>query len=247
LTLDQADERNPVWTPDSRGIAFASTRDQPAGNLYWQRTDGSGTIERLTHSPRAQRPMSWHPSGKFLAFTETMSPSRVELMILPLEGDAIRGWTPGVPVAYSDTDALTGSPMFSPDGRWLAYSSTESGRSEVYVRSFPGPGGKWVISMGGATLPTWSPTKPEILYNVDGQIMVVGFTVDGGVFRAEKPRPWPGARHQARGQNRLFDVHPDGDRLALAPAFQTPGYSQPDNAIFFFNFFDELHRIAPRP
>ena len=246
LTLDQADERNPVWTPDSRGIAFASTRDQPAGNLYWQRTDGSGAIERLTRSPRAQRPMSWHPSGRFLSFTETMSPTKVAPMILPLEGDAIRGWTPGVPVAFSDTDALIGSPMFSPDGRWLAYSSTESGRSEVYVRPFPGPGGTWLISTGGGNLPTWSPTKPEILYNADGQIMVVGFTVNGGVFRAEKPRPWPGARHQTRGQNRLFDVHPDGDRLALAPAFQTPGYSQPDNVVFFFNFFDELRRIAPK-
>jgi Tol biopolymer transport system component len=245
LTLGQADERNPVWTPDSRGLAFASTRDQPASNLYWQRADGSGGIERLTHSPRAQRPMSWHPSGKFLSFTETRSPTTVALMILPLDGDAIRGWTPGVPMAFSDTDALIGSPMFSPDGRWLAYSSTESGRSEVYVRTFPGAEGKWLISVGGGSLPTWSPTKPEILYNADGQIMVVGFTVDGGVFRAGNPRPWPGARHQARGQNRLFDVHPDGDRLALAPVVQAPGYTQPDNAVFFFNFLDELRRMAP--
>jgi Tol biopolymer transport system component len=234
-----------VWSPDSRGIAFASTRDQRAANLYWQRTDGSGGIERLTHSPREQRPLSWHPSGKFLSFTETMSPTKVAVMILPLEGDAIRGWTPGVPVAFSDADALAGSPMFSPDGRWLAYSSTESGRSEVYVRPFPGPGGKWLISMSGGNLPTWSPAKREILYNADGQIMVVGFTVDGGVFRAEHPRPWPGGRYQTRGQNRLFDVHPDGARLAVAPAFQTPGYSQPDNVVFFFKFFDELRRIAP--
>jgi hypothetical protein len=111
---------------------------------------------------------------------------------------------------------------------------------------FPGPGAKWLISTDGGNLPAWSPTKSEILYNADGQIMIVGFTVDGGVFRADKPRPWPGARHQTRGQNRLFDVHPDGERLALAAAFQTPGYSQPDNVVFFFNFFDELRRIAPK-
>jgi Tol biopolymer transport system component len=88
LTLDQADERSPVWTPDSRGIAFASTRDQQAANLYWQRTDGTGAIERLTHSPREQRPLSWHPSGKFLVVYRNDEPTEVDVMILPLEGDA---------------------------------------------------------------------------------------------------------------------------------------------------------------
>ena len=168
-------------------------------------------------------------------------------MILPLEGDAIQGWKAGQPVTFSDTSALEGSPMFSPDGRWLVYSSSESGRSEVYVRPFPGPGGKWLISTRGGDLPTWSPTKPEIIFNADGQIMVAGFTVDGDSFRAEKPRPWPSGRFQTRGQSRLFDVHPDGERLALAPALQTAGYSEQDSVVFFFHFFDELRRIAPKP
>ena len=69
--------------------------------------------------------------------------------------------------------------MFSPDGRWLAYSSNESGHHEVYVRPFPGPGGKWQISTRVAGLPTWSRTKQELFYGVNGQIMVAAFTVDG--------------------------------------------------------------------
>jgi hypothetical protein len=135
--------------------------------------------------------------------------------------------------------------MFSPDGRWLAYTSDETGRPEVYVRPFPGPGGKWQISTGGGTVPTWSRTKRQLLYKSDAQqIMVVPFVVQGNAFLAEKPLPWPNARPAARGTSRMFDVHPDGERLALQVA-QTSAGGKQDHVTFIFNFFDELRRIAP--
>ena len=124
--------------------------------------------------------------------------------------------------------------------------SNESGRIEVHVRPFPGPGGKWQISTGGGQNPTWSPTRHELFYGVNGQIMVAAFTADRDTFHAEKPRLWSEARYQTRGTgSRMFDVHPDGERFALAPATQTPIGAKLDKVVFIFNFFDELRRIAP--
>ncbi len=136
--------------------------------------------------------------------------------------------------------------MFSPDGQWLAYSSNESGRDQVYVRPFPGPGGKWLISTGGGVFPTWSRTKHELFYVApNGQIMVAPYKVEGNAFIAGKPRLWSERRVLVRGPTtRMFDLHPDGERVAFAPAAQTVGAKQ-DHLRFIFNFFDELRRIAP--
>ena len=135
--------------------------------------------------------------------------------------------------------------MFSPDGRWLAYFSNEAGRNEVYVRPFPGPGGKWQISTGGGVFPTWSRTTRELFYGTPNrQIMTAPYAVEGDSFRAGKPRLWSEGRYVTRGANRMFDLHPDGTRFALAPVEQTPGVMQ-GHVTFLFNFFDELRRIAP--
>ena len=136
--------------------------------------------------------------------------------------------------------------MFSPDGRWIAYHSTESGRFEVFVRPFPGPGGKWQISTAGGSFATWSQKRHELFYVApDNRIMVASYTVDGDSFKADKPRLWS---EQAILQNqagfRSFDLHPDGDRIAAAvPAGQPE--EKLDRVTFIFNFFDELRRIAP--
>ena len=130
----------------------------------------------------------------------------------------------------------------------MAYQSTESGRDEVYVRPFPGPGGGWKISTGGGTTPTWSRTRSELFFAApDGRIMVAPYTVEGEDFRPEKPRPWSETRFVARPRNgpiRSFDLHPDGNRFALARETQTE--AKQDKLTFFFNFFDELRRVAPR-
>ena len=191
---------------------------------------------------------SWHPSGKFLAFEETTPETSVDLMILPMEGDDASGWKPGKPTVFLNSPFIEAEPMFSPDGRWLAYASGESGRAEVYVRPFPGPGGKWQISTGGGNasdLVAHQDASSSTALN--GQIMVAAFAVEGDSFRAEKPRLWSEGRYQTRGPNRMFDLHPDGERFALAPAAQTPAGAKQDKVVFIFNFFDELRRIAPGP
>jgi serine/threonine protein kinase len=248
LTSDPASHRKPAWTPDGRRIAFASTRADPSTpNLYWQRADGTGEAQRLTESKNLQLPGSWHPSGKVLAYEEQNPQTSYDLMLLPMGGDDISGWKPGPPAVFLRTAFAEREPAFSPDGRWLAYSSNETGRQEVYVRPFPGPGGKWQISTGGGSFPTWSLTKHELLYEneYETRVMVAPFAVEGDSFRAEKPWPWPNGRYEARGSNRMFDLHPDGERLALRPATQTPTDAKQDHVTFIFNFFDELRRRVP--
>lgn len=246
LTFDPADDEKPAWTPDGLRIAFASKRADPsAWNVYWQAADGTEDAQRLTVSKNPQLPGSWHPSGEFLAFEEESSETGADLMILPMQRNQESGWTPGNPTVFLNSSFVEREPMFSPDGRWLAYTSDESGRNEVYVRPFPGPGGKWEISRGGGSFPTWSRTRRELFYGVNGRIMVAPFAVEGDSFRAEKPRLWSESRYTVRGQTRMFDLHPDGERFALAPVAEAAGGPKQNNVVFIFDFFDELRRIAP--
>ena len=146
----------------------------------------------------------------------------------------------------SEYAVLGAEPRFSPDGRWLAYESNESGGAfEIYVRPFPGPGGKSRISTGGGTNAVWSRARHELLYLApDGRIMVVPYTVAGEAFQAEKPRVWSETRVQVRpSTGGSFDLHPDGERVVMAPA--TAATAGPTHVTLIFNFFDELRRLAP--
>jgi serine/threonine-protein kinase len=247
LTAGPAEDTRPIWTPDGRRIAFASDRGSPATrNLYWEPADGSGEPERLTTSKNAQQPASWHPSGRFLAFEEMNPVTTMDIMILPFERDAPSGWKVGPAKAFVNSPKMEWDPSFSPDGRWLAYASSESpGRREVYVQPFPGPGARVQVSVGGGAMPIWSRRNPELLYGLDSQIMAVSYTTAGGTFRVGKPHVWSPGRYQTRGETRMFDLHPDGERVAVAPAAESPTAGKQDRAVFVFNFFDELRRLSP--
>jgi serine/threonine protein kinase/Tol biopolymer transport system component len=246
LTTSSARDSSPTWTPDGLRIAFASDRASGATpNLYWMPADGTGEPDRLTTSKNAQRPASWHPSGRFLAFEEMNPLTMMNIMILPLEREGA-GWKAGAAKAFVHSANMDVDPRFSPDGRWLAYASLESpGHPDVFVQPFPGPGARVQVSVGGGAMPVWSRTKPELLYGLDGQIMAVSYSTDGGTFRVSKPRVWSPGRYQTRGEFRMFDLHPDGERVALAPAAESPTRERQDSAVFVFNFFDELRRLSP--
>ena len=240
---------SPAWTPDGLRIAFASERaKRGVPNLYWQRADGTGEVQRLAESNKWQWPKSWHPSGKFLAFEEqNPGTSPFKILILPREGSETAGWKPGKPFAFENSTGREHMPMFSPDGRWLAYWSDESGTPEVYVRPFPGLGGKWQISTNGGVFPTWSPNGKGLFYQErNGRIMVADYKVAGGAFQADKPRVWSPVPVPLMGDNRSIDVSRDGKHLAVVlKASATEAAAKEDHLIFFFNFADELRRIVP--
>jgi serine/threonine-protein kinase len=249
LTFDAADDLRPIWSPDGRRIAYASRRGgKTVLNLYWQRADGTGEVQRLTDSPNDQMTASFHPSGRFIAYDEVSPSTGRDIWILPLDGDDAAGWTPGKPTVFLQTPQLEGSPMFSPDGRWIAYISNETGRNEIYVRPFPGPGGKWQISTAPADDPTWSPTGGQLFFasTSDLRVMVSPFTVVGDSFRAEKPRVWSDGQFLGRPRppSRDWAIHPDGRRFAIASQNAPQAQAKVNQMVFVFNFFDELRRVA---
>ncbi len=166
-------------------------------------------------------------------------------MILPVEGDEASGWKPGTPTVFLSGPSTEQQPRFSPDGRWLAYESNESGTAEIYVRPFPRAEGKWPISTGGGTNVVWSRARHELLYLApDGRIMLVPYTTAGDALQAEKPRVWSETPVQLRPLTAAsFDLHPDGERVVMAPV--TEATAGPTHVTLIFSFFDELRRLAP--
>ena len=248
LTFDQADDQRPAWTPDGQRIAFSSKRgDGVTFNLYWQRADGTGEAARLTQSKNQQFAGAFHPTGKVLAFLEQSMQTGSDLMMLPIDGDEATGWKPGEPTVFLKTPLNESTPAFSPDGRWLAYLSNENGTNNVYVRPFPGPGGKWQISSGAADDPMWSPARRELFFSAPPglRLMVAGYSVEGQSFRADKPTLVSDARFGVlpRSPSRDIAIHPDGQRFAIAPPAETA--NRISSVVFVFNFLDELRRLAP--
>jgi serine/threonine-protein kinase len=248
LTFASEASRVPVWTPDGQRITYSSL-EKGVANLYWKRADGAGDAQRLTENKNPQRPYSWRADGKFLAFTQSNPDTGTDIMMLPFEGDEKSGRKPGEPRVFLNSPYDETSPAFSPDGRWLAYVSNESGSNEVYVRPFPGPGGKWQISTGGGQFPKWSRTDKELFYrSPDSKLMVAAYTASGDSFVAGKPQLWsPGQFINLTnlGPFYNFDLHPDGKRFAVV---KTPGPGEGtlvNKVTFIFNFFDELRRKVP--
>ncbi|BCS32370.1 hypothetical protein TBR22_A15800 [Luteitalea sp. TBR-22] len=251
LTFEPGEDRFPVWTPDGRRLVFGSDRAKAGTfNLYWANADGTGEVTRLTDSPETHsQGSSWHPSGKFLAFQAARGAGNgVDLMILPMEGDATRGWTPGTPTVFLGSPANETTPTFSPDGRWIAYTSSERGGvGDIYVRPFPGPGGPWRVSTGGGRFPRWSATAPELLFVArEGTITAARYAVVGDSFRADTPQVWTPTSIQAVAPgNSGYALHPDGKRVAAAAVADDSEGVANDKVVFFFNFGAYLKRIAP--
>jgi serine/threonine-protein kinase len=246
LTFDPTDDSEPLWTPDGRRIAFSSKRaDGTIYNIYWQAADGTGEAQRLTESKHHQFPNGWTPDGKTLVFNEIITSGKDrDLMTLRLDGDAASGWKPGKPAVYLSTPFLESDAALSADGAWIAYDSNESGQAEIYVRPFPGGGGKWQISSGGGTYPVWSRTKHELFYGTPGlQLMMAPYNVARNAFAPEKPQVWSPA-HFTAGDFQRYDLHPDGLRFAVSSAPGAQSDAEQGKVVFVFNFFEQLRQMT---
>jgi serine/threonine protein kinase/Tol biopolymer transport system component len=225
----------PAWTPDGKRIAFISNKEGPL-NVFWQLADGSGGLERLTTSDDLQTPNSWSPDGKLLAFNEITPGKGIDIWVLRL-GD--RKAQPFLQKPFNES-----APRFSPDGRWLAYVSDESGRYEIYVQPYPGPGGKWQISTEGGTEPVWNPNGRELFYRSGDKLMAVDISTQSG-FAAGKPRMLFEGKYQPTPVTfPNYDVSPDGQRfLMLKPAEQEQAAPTQINVVL--NWFEELKQKVP--
>jgi serine/threonine-protein kinase len=236
--------RYPHWSPDGHYVVFSSV----GYGMFQARADGATQPQALTQSKSNEIPWSFTPDGKRLVYVEGGDNSRIWTVPLAVRDGQLKA---GAAEPFLTSNSINRFPSFSPDGRWLAYQSNESGRDEVTVRAFPPPssgqGGKWQISNNGGTLPRWSRTGHELVYQSGDQIMAASYTVNGDTFVAEKPRVWIAKLGAAVIASAVqWDLTPDGKRVAVVtPVQSTDAPRQEHEVVFLQNFFDELRRRVP--
>jgi len=216
LTFGHSDETMPVWSPDGSRIVFASRRDGAFG-LYQKLTNGTGNEELLFQTAADVIPIRWSPDGGSIILRSANAKGQAEVWILPLTGDP-----KPFPLLHSEEFNFS-VPQPSPDGRWLAYYSFESGRQEVYIQSFPKVGSKWQVSTGGGVNHRWSRDGKEIFFlGADGSLMAAmlkgGSTPETGApRRLFEARTFSGSQ-TVFGFKQQYDVASDGRFLMNVPA-----------------------------
>jgi eukaryotic-like serine/threonine-protein kinase len=228
------------WTPDGKRMVFRSIREG-IDNLYWKSADGGGAEEQITHGEKSVSLSSISPDGKLAFYSENNPGTQNDLWMVPLEGERKPGPILQTPFAED-------VPKISPDGRWMAYVSNESGRAEVYVRAFPGPGGKWQISTEGGGEPLWARNGRELFFWSGDKFMDVEITTQPSsqVFQAGAPRLLFAGKFLRHGGilEPAYDVSPDGQRfLMLKPIEQQEEALTRINVVL--NWFEELKQKVP--
>jgi Tol biopolymer transport system component len=210
FTYDPANDGVSIWSPQGDRIVFNSVREG-SRNLYWKST-GGGEEELLLKSRESKVPMDWSPDGRFILFNQGSEQQNTwDLWVLPLSGDR-------KPFPFVQGPFNEGHGQFSPDGRWIVYSSEESGIREIYARPFPAKAGtreKVQVTSGGGTQPRWRMDGRELFYlSQDSRLMAVPVK-PGTEFETGRSRPL----FQVRGTRDFndvfyeYDVTPDGQRF----------------------------------
>ena len=224
-----------LWTPDGKHITFQSSKEGPV-NIFWQLADSTDGLERLTTSEYTNTPTSWSRDGQLLAFNEINPTTRYDIWVLRLTD---RKAQPILQTPFNESAA-----RFSPDGRWLAYTSDESGHYEIYVQPYPGPGGKWQVSTEGGTEPVWNPNGRELFYRTGDKMMAVDISTQPS-FAAAKPRVlFAGPYMATPGTLPNYDVSLDGQRFLMLKRSEA-GEAAPTQIVVVLNWFEELKRRVP--
>lgn len=218
----------PVWSPDGSRIIFSSDRIDGRLRLFSKPVDGSGAVEQLMKEA-ILGPTSFSSDGKIIIFTQSG-----DIGMLRLKGER-------KPEIILGTPYREHSGKLSPDDRWLAYVSDESGREEVYVRPFPGLDRKWQVSREGGTQPTWAPSGQEIFYRNEEKMMVVAITTEPD-FLAQKPILLFEGHYLSWSSSPDYDISPDGQYFVMIQPEEQSSLTQINIVL---NWFEELKRLVP--
>jgi Tol biopolymer transport system component len=224
LTFDPGVDERPVWTPDGRRIVFASSR-AGALNLFMQAADGTGAVERLTTSADPQAPAFVAPDGTGVVGSVVAPKTAGDVVWFSLKS-SLRQSGSGAAAAPSvaqveplvRTTAIEFNPEVSPNGRYIAYQSNESGRDEIYVRPFPRVNdGRWQVSTGGGTRPTWARNGRELFYvDLANTLTAMPVHTSGATFTTSNPvKLFEMASAASLTAARDYDVAPDGQRFLM--------------------------------
>jgi len=233
----------PVWGPDDHHVTFA--QDNPS-NLFWREDDAGSPVARLATSTDAQAPNAWSPDGAHLAITQTDPRMGSHIWVLSFK-DGHSTLNPWLTSPFQETCA-----DFSPDGRWLAYTSNESGRNEVYVAPYPGPGSRYPVSNKGGECPAWSRDGHEISYWVEsgsspvqGTMMAAAVSYKSGEFAAA-PRKLFEGDFWLTFPGRGYDVSADGRRFVMVQPRRLATHPV-TQIVIVGNWTQELTRLVSRP
>ena len=230
VTSGTASDFGAVWTPDAHQIAFVSER--PVFQILRKMVSGGAAEEPIVAGPYDTQPNSFSPDGKLLVYEQQHPQTRDDLWVVPMDGE--RKGRPLLTSAFSE-----GEGMVSPDGRWLAFHSDESGRPEVYVQAFPEAGERWQVSSGGGERPRWSRDGRELFYGIKARVMAVTARASGKDFVAGKPTVILEADYLE------FDVAPEGQRFIV---LRRDPAAQPPELQVVVHWFDDLRkRMATAP
>jgi serine/threonine-protein kinase len=239
FTKDPAHNPIAAWSPDGRHLAFGS-EGSGVSNVFRQASDGSGEPERLFPSDALQMPISYVPDGRLLVSVGVAGQQR-DIHLMSLEGKrAVE------PLIHSAANELWAE--VSPDGRWVAYDSDESGQFEIYVRPFPDAysGSRWQISSGGGRQPVWSRAGSELFYrDFSGALLSVPVTPGPTLTPGRPVKIFEGTGYfgaGAQGSGRTYDVAADGRRFLM---LKETGQSQAPQLVVVLNWFEELRRLVP--
>ena len=214
FTFDPASEDDPVWSPDGNQVMFSSegAKGNNTLNLYRKVSSGAGTPELLLKSDLTKEATDWSNDGRFIVFQAYDPKTDADLWVLPLFGD-------GKPYPLLQTEFTEAQGFFSPDGHWLAYTSNESGRTEVYVQTFPQSGGKWLISSGGGAQPHWRGDGKELFYMAPDRTLMAVEVNTASTFETSAPKPLFATQVNGYNAPNRYVVSADGQRfLVNSPA-----------------------------
>jgi WD40 repeat protein len=249
VTSGPSNDGVPRWMPDGQRLIFLSDRDGPY-NLYSVPSDGSGRVERLTISNNDQYSNSVTPDGRWILTCELRSKTGFDILRLPVGVAPERSGSPGTPAASSET-VLVSTPSaeyaanISPDGRYFAYQSNESGRFAVYVQPYPDVGqGRWRVSAEGGTAPVWVRNRGELFYlDESNKLMAVPVDTSGPQFRYGKPARVFETAYS--GNFYSYDVTPDGQRFLMMKPSELGDRDRVTSMVVVLNWHEELKQRVP--